>query len=118
VRWDPLTARRDISTTKRLSWLRNSNHDRCRANARTGSPGGGWVCCSLLCCCRAAVSLRKPQCNPESTGTLRALRAKTGPQKSKTNVAKTWRTRERSATLQAGVRSPSDRRSPSRRRAA
>jgi hypothetical protein len=46
--------------------------------------------------------LRKPQRKRRIDRHVTNLAGQNRPKKSKTNVAKTWRTRERSATLQAG----------------
>jgi hypothetical protein len=79
--WKPLIARRAMSRRSDYRGCGTAPH-RCRANARTDGPpvAGGWVVLyTLPRRCRAPVLSRNPQCNPELTGTLRVLRAKTRP---------------------------------------
>ena len=62
--------------------------------AQGASVVGG--CAADCCAVVAPLPLRKPRRNAKLTGALRLWRAKTRFGKSKPNVAKTWRIRERS----------------------
>ena len=52
-RWDPLTARRDVYIDELTIVAAELDPSPPPLDCSHRGAGGGWVCCGLLCCCRA-----------------------------------------------------------------